>query len=185
MLAGGPLPEAVSPRHGSARNPLSGTYRTSDDRWIMLTMLQPGRYWPEFCQTIERPELITDPRFDTVDKLMTNAPQAAEIIAEVLRSRPFIEWIKVFDGMSGQWAAVQEAWEVSQDKSLRANGLISKLVDHEGHERELVTSPVQFDEIPQQLTRAPQFAEHTDEILAELGISVPDMLQLKVAGAVT
>ena len=185
MMAGGPLPEAVSPRHGATRNPLSGTYKTSDDRWMMLTMLQPGRYWVEFCETIDRPELITDPRFDTVDKLMANAPHAAEVIAEALRSRPFAEWIKVFEGMSGQWAAVQDAWEVSQDKSLRANGLIAKLVDHEGQERELVTSPVQFDETPQQLTRAPQFAEHTDEILTELGISVEDALELKIAGAVT
>jgi crotonobetainyl-CoA:carnitine CoA-transferase CaiB-like acyl-CoA transferase len=185
MVAGGPLPESVSPKHGAARNPLSGTYKTSDNRWLMLTMLQPGRYWPEFCTVIERPGLIADPRFDTVEKLMANAPQAAEIIAKVIRSRPFAEWIKIFDGMSGPWAAVQDAWEVSQDRSLRANGMISRLIDHEGHERELLTSPVQFDEVPQQLSRAPQFAEHTDEVLAELGISAKEAIELKIAGAVT
>ena len=185
MVAGGPLPESVFPRHGAARNPLSGTYKTSDARWLMLTMLQPGRYWPEFCTVIERPDLIADPRFDTVEKLMSNAPQAGEIIAEVLRTRTFVEWIKLFDGMSGPWAAVQDAWEVSQDRSLRANGLISKVTDFDGRERELLTSPVQFDETPQQLTRAPQFAEHTDEVLAELGISMEEAIQLKIAGAVT
>lgn len=185
MVAGGPLPESVFPRHGAARNPLSGTYKTSDDRWLMLTMLQPGKYWAEFCGVIERPDLIDDPRFDTVEKLMANAPQAGEIIAEVLRTRTFAEWIKVFDGMSGQWAAVQEAWEVSQDRSLRANGMISKLVDYDGRERELLTSPVQFDETPQQLTRAPQFAEHTDEVLRELGVDDDRLIELKIAGVIT
>jgi crotonobetainyl-CoA:carnitine CoA-transferase CaiB-like acyl-CoA transferase len=185
LVAGGPLPESVFPRHGAARNPLSGTYKTADNRWLMLTMLQPGKYWAEFCTVIEAPELIDDPRFNTVDKLMDNAPQAGEIIAGVLRTRPFEEWIKLFDAMSGQWAAVQDAWEVSQDRGLRANGLISTVIDYDGKERELLTNPVQFDERPQQLTRAPQFAEHTDQVLAELGISPDQAIELKIAGAVT
>jgi crotonobetainyl-CoA:carnitine CoA-transferase CaiB-like acyl-CoA transferase len=185
MVAKGPLPETVSPKHGAARNPLSGTYRTSDNRWVMLTMLQPGKYWAEFCTVIDRPDLIADPRFDTVEKLMANAPEAGVIIAEVLATRSYAEWVKRFDGMSGPWAPVQDAWEVSQDKALRANGFIGRLVDHEGNEQELVTSPVQFDEVPQALTRAPQFAEHTDEILGELGLGEEQVIALKVAGAVT
>jgi crotonobetainyl-CoA:carnitine CoA-transferase CaiB-like acyl-CoA transferase len=185
MVAGGPLPESVSPKHGATKNPLSGTYRTSDDRWLMLTMLQPGKYWTEFCTVIGHPELITDPRFDSVEKLMANAPEAGVIIAEELRSRSLAEWITTFEGMSGQWAAVQDAWEVSQDKGLRVNGYISKLLDADGVERELVTSPVQFNEMPQTLVRAPQFAEHTDDILRELGLSDEELVQLKIAGAVT
>ena len=185
LVAQGPLPVVPLPKHGAATNPLSGTYQTSDGRWLMLTMLQPGRYWPEFCVAVGRPELASDPRFDDVDKIMANAGEAAEIVAEILTSRTYREWIEVFDGVSGQWAAVQDAWEVSQDKSLRANGLIAQLTDADGVQRELVANPVQFDERPTTLTRAPQFAEHTDEILRELGVSEDELLQLKIAGAVT
>jgi crotonobetainyl-CoA:carnitine CoA-transferase CaiB-like acyl-CoA transferase len=185
MITGGPLPEAGSPSHGAARNPLSGTYKTSDDRWVMLTMLQPGRFWAEFVTLIGRPDLVEDPRFDTTEKLMANAPVAGEILAEVLRTRTYKEWTELFAAMSGPWAPVQDAWEVSQDPMLRENGFISKLVDADGKERELVTSPVQFDEQPQTLTRAPQFAEHTDEILKELGFDDDQAIQLKITGAVT
>lgn len=185
MMTGGPLPEAGSPQHGAAKNPLSGTYKTSDGRWVMLTMLQPGRFWAEFVTLIGRQDLVADPRFDTTDKLMANAPAAGQIVAEVLRTRTYKEWTALFATMSGPWAPVQDAWEVSQDKMLRANGFIAKLIDSDGAERELVTSPVQFDEVPQQLTRAPQFAEHTDEIIKELGISDEEAIQLKISGAVT
>ena len=59
------------------------------------------------------------------------------------------------------------------------------MLDGEGNERELVTNPVQFEERPPVLTRAPQFAEHTDEILRELGKSDDELIQLKIDGAVT
>ena len=44
---------------------------------------------------------------------------------------------------------------------------------------------MQFDETPAAIRRAPQFAEHTDELLRELGVDDERMLALKVSGAVT
>jgi crotonobetainyl-CoA:carnitine CoA-transferase CaiB-like acyl-CoA transferase len=87
--------------------------------------------------------------------------------------------------MEGQWAIAQNAWEVANDVSLRANGLISPLTDADGVERELVTNPVQFDETPVTLTRAPQFAEHTDDIVRELGRTDEQLIELKITGAIT
>ena len=49
LQAGGVPPRPPVPRHGSARNPLVGPYQTADDKWILFSMLQPGRYWPEFA----------------------------------------------------------------------------------------------------------------------------------------
>lgn len=35
------------------------------------------------------------------------------------------------------------------------------------------------------MSRAPQFAEHTDEVLRELGVDDTELIDLKVAGAIT
>ena len=80
---------------------------------------------------------------------------------------------------------MQDAWEVGQDPSLRANGGIAPVTDYDGQARELVANPVQFDERPAGMTRAPQFAEHTDEILRELGWTDDEIIALKIDGAVT
>jgi crotonobetainyl-CoA:carnitine CoA-transferase CaiB-like acyl-CoA transferase len=184
LLEGGP-PERRAPGNSAPTNPLVGNYRTADDRWLVLAMLQPGRYWPEFCQHIDREDLITDQRFATVEALMGNAPAAAEIVQEVLAARPLAEWITRFAGMEGQWAIAQDPWEVGQDPALRANGLIAEVLDSAGIARELVANPVQFDEKPVQITRAPQFAEHTDDILRALGKSDDELIDLKISGAVT
>ncbi|HEY2191097.1 MAG TPA: CoA transferase [Actinomycetospora sp.] len=185
LLAGEPLPVVEQPKHGAPGNPLSGAYRTSDGRWIQLTMLQPGRYWPEFCAAVGRTDLVTDPRFADVHALMRNATEAAEIVAEIFERGTFAEWLDVLGRLKGQWAVVQNSWEVGQDAALRANGLVAPVVDAEGVGRELVGSPVQFDEVPAVLTRAPQFAEHTDDVLRELGLDDEALLALKIEGAVT
>ncbi|MGW1718592.1 CaiB/BaiF CoA transferase family protein [Streptomyces sp. NPDC002156] len=185
LMNGGPLPVNIQPKYGSATNPLIGAYRSSDGRWIELSMLQPGRYWAEFCKLAGREELARDERFDTTEKLMANAADAAEIVAGLIASRPYDEWVDLLSRGEGQWAAVQNAWEVGQDPALRANGLIAPVVDADGVDRELVANPVQFDEMPADLTRAPQFAEHTDDVLRSLGIGEDELIALKIEGAAT
>jgi crotonobetainyl-CoA:carnitine CoA-transferase CaiB-like acyl-CoA transferase len=185
LFAGGPLPPTVAPKHGSAGNPLTGAYRTSDGRWVMLTMLQPGKYWPEFCAAVGRSELATDERFDTTEKIMAHALEAAEIVAEILAGMSYEEWVARMAGTSGPWALVQNTFEVGMDPALRENGFIAQVTDADGVPRELVANPVQFDETPVTSRRAPQFAEHTDEILRELGKTDDELIDLKIAGAVT
>ena len=116
---------------------------------------------------------------------MENAAAAAVIVQEVLGSRTLAEWASKFAGMEGQWAVAQDPWEVGHDPALRANGMIAEVLDVDGTPRELVANPVQFDQTPASINRAPQFAEHTDEILRGLGKSDEELINLKIAGAVT
>ncbi|MGX7680035.1 CaiB/BaiF CoA transferase family protein [Jatrophihabitans sp. DSM 45814] len=185
LMAGGPLPPTVSPKYGAPTNPLAGAYKTSDGRWLMLTMLQPGVYWPEFCELMGRPDLASDDRFNTPDKIMANAQVAAPMVAEIIGALTYEQWVEKMTGAKGQWALVQNTYEVGMDPSLRANGFVAKVIDFDGIERELVTNPVQFDETPVDTKRAPQFAEHTDEILREIGKTDEELIELKIAGAVT
>jgi crotonobetainyl-CoA:carnitine CoA-transferase CaiB-like acyl-CoA transferase len=185
LQAGGPVPGYSFPRRNASTNPLVGNYQTADGGWLMLTMLQPGKYWPVFCATAGRSELAADERFDTAEKLMANTAAAADLVEEIIASRTKAEWTDAFRDMDGQWSAVQDAWEVANDESLAATGQIADVTDAEGGAHRLVASPVQFDRTPPDLTRGPQFAEHTDEILAQLGFSDEQVIDLKIAGAVT
>src|SRR6202021_1864350 len=65
-----------------AVNPTIGTFRTSDDRWINFTMLQPGRYFADVCKHLGLDHLTEDERFDTAEKLMANALEAGKYVAD-------------------------------------------------------------------------------------------------------
>jgi crotonobetainyl-CoA:carnitine CoA-transferase CaiB-like acyl-CoA transferase len=185
LISGEPFTAPPVSQLGMQFNPVIGTYRTSDGKYIMLTMLQPGRYWPDFVRHIDRPELADDERFDTAEKLMANATEAAAIVAEEIAKRTFAEWAQRFVTLEGQWAPVQDSVDLGRDPQLRANGMIAEITDADGVTRELVTNPVLFDETPAAIRRGPLFAEHTDEILRELGRDDDGIIQLKIDGAVT
>jgi len=186
FLSGQPWQSAPMGRYQSVEtNPLVGVFQTKDGRWIGLSMLQPGKFWEDFCRHLGRDDLTTDPRFDTTEKVIANAKEAGAVIAAEFKSRPYAEWVERFRTLEGPWEPVQNSLELGQDPQLLANGIVGEVTDVDGRTQRLVAAPVQFDERPAQLRRGPQFAEHTDEILQELGVTESELLELKLAGAVT
>ena len=179
-----PPPPLDSPMN-LAVNPTIGTFRTSDGRWINFTMLQPGRYFADVCRHLGLDHLIDDERFNTAEKLMANALEAGQYVADAIASKPYSYWLEHLRTMEGQWAAVQGPLEIIEDPQMEANGYILPVVDAEGNQRKLVANPVQFDEKPPVLTRAPLFAEQTDDVLRQLGRTEEEIIKLKIDGAVT
>ncbi|GAA0299546.1 MULTISPECIES: CaiB/BaiF CoA transferase family protein [Streptomyces] len=167
--------------HGSTANPLSGLYATADGRYLAFVMMQPGKFWADVCQHIDRPELADDPRFATAELIAANTEQAVKILREALAGRTLAEWTKRFATLAGPWAPVQDTLQVGEDAQVRANEYLVT-----AGELELAASPVQFDvTTPVPLGPAPEFAAQTEEILLELGLDWTRILELKEAGAVT
>ncbi|MDT5277762.1 MAG: hypothetical protein QOE48_1951 [Mycobacterium sp.] len=184
MLMGGPLPK-VERRTQAPGNPLTGAYRTADGRFVQLSMLQPTRYWPEFCRLMGLHDVAEDPRFTSIEAMAEHSDTAQQIVGDVIGKLTFAECQALLRKGRGQWAPVQDAWEIANDEALTANGRIAEIVDAEGHPRKLVANPVKFDDDPADLARAPQFAEHTDAVLRELGVDDDRLIELKIAGAIT
>jgi crotonobetainyl-CoA:carnitine CoA-transferase CaiB-like acyl-CoA transferase len=184
MLMGGPLPK-VERRTQAPGNPLTGAYRTADGRFVQLSMLQPTRYWPEFCRLMGLDQYAEDPRFGSLESMAANADLAYGIVHDAIAALSFAECKQILSNGTGQWAPVQDAWEMAHDQDLIANGRIANIVDAEGNSQRLVASPVKFDDDPATLGRAPQFAEHTDDVLRDLGLDDERLIELKIAGAIT
>ncbi len=171
----------------SPHNPLVGTFRTGDGRLLSLVMLQPTHYWADVCRHIDRPDLADDPRFTTAESIAENGEAAIEFLREAFLTHTLAEWAERFRTIEGPWAPVQDTVQVISDHQVRANGYIGPVVDDNGHAvgYDIVAGPVQFDEEPPVLRRAPEFAEHTELILMERGIDWGRIEALKKSGAIT
>jgi len=166
--------------HSAPANPLSGLYRTADDRYLSFVMLQPGKFWADVCRHVDHPEWADDPRFATVEQLAANTGEAVKLLQEVIATRTLPEWAERFATLAGPWAPVQDTLQAGQDAQVRANEYILAT-----GQLELVSNPVQFDVTAPQLRPAPEFAAQTEEILLELGLDWDRIIALKEAGAVS
>lgn len=177
-------PSLRPPTREEAPNPVANRYRTRDGRVVHLVMLQAGRFWPEVARAIGRPDLADDPRFADAEALRRHHPEARAVLEQAFGARTLEGWRTVLEGVDGVWAVAQTPAEVHHDPQAAANGYLAEVPSGEGPAFRLVSNPVQFDEAPAALTAAPAFGEHTEEILAELGLDTEAVLALKIAGAV-
>ncbi len=177
-------PPAAGSGGGGPSNPLVGTYKTEDGRFLAFTCLQGFHYWPAACRAIGREELITDERFTSHELLSANAGVARDILTEVFEAAPLAEWQERLAGFEGQWSFAQDSLEVVDDPQVEANGYVGETSTAAGVPFRLVTTPVQFGGTPAPPKRAPDFNEHCEEILASIDCDTETMLELKIEGVV-
>jgi crotonobetainyl-CoA:carnitine CoA-transferase CaiB-like acyl-CoA transferase len=169
------------------RNPMTGSYRTKDGRFVLLAVVSPDPYWKEFCEVIDMPDLATDERFLTMDVRQQHAEECVAVLDEVFASRTYDEWCTALAKFSGAWAPVQRPFDVRQDEQARLNGFFTEIDTGSDEPLEVVSSPVTFDECTQRrrASRAPEVGEQTEEILLELSYSWDEIGELKREGVVT
>jgi crotonobetainyl-CoA:carnitine CoA-transferase CaiB-like acyl-CoA transferase len=167
-----------------SRNPLARTYTSADGELMAFSCLQTDPYWAPLCTLIGRPELAHDPRFEGYDALMANADEAATALAEAFAGHTALEWRERLAPFRGQWCIVQDSLAAGTDPQAIANGYLTEVVNAKGVSFPLTTAPVQYDEQPAPPGRAPEFNEHADEILAELGLDEQTVLDLRIKGVV-
>jgi crotonobetainyl-CoA:carnitine CoA-transferase CaiB-like acyl-CoA transferase len=169
---------------GAAPNPLGNSYRTQDGRWLLLMMLQPDRYWADFCAHVERPDLAADPRYADGRGRFEHREELIAALDRLFAERPLADWRTRFATLQGPWAPMQTAPELHDDPQVAANAYLRPVEGGEKGHFSLVASPVQFDERPVELSPSPELGQHTEEVLLELGLAWDELVQLKQAGAI-
>jgi len=169
---------------GATPNPVVGSYRTKDGRHIQLVFLESDRYWADFCRVLGRDDLVDDPRFvDLAARRENGAACIATLDAEFAK-RTLAEWKAVLAAIDAPWAPVQAVEELVDDPQVVANGYLGEVHLEGGPSYRLPAVPVQFDERPPPVRRAPEHGEHTEAVLLELGYDWDRISQLKDAGVI-
>jgi crotonobetainyl-CoA:carnitine CoA-transferase CaiB-like acyl-CoA transferase len=174
-----PIPDDVPAQFLSA---LISLYQTSDNRFIYLLFLtNDDRDFADLCQRIGQPGLASDPRFAAPRERSANTRELTAILDAAFRERSFAEWKAALAEARGAWAPVQYPEELPDDPQVIANGYVRP----SGPDRLLMPAPaIQFDGEAGDPPRAPDFCEHTDELLGTLGCSVEEIANWRATGVV-
>ena len=158
------------------RNPLWNHYRTRDDRWVMLVMIESPRYWGAFTEAIDRPELEDDPRFKgPVERYRENGA-LAKILDDVFAAFSLAEWEEKFAGKAVIWAPVRRLDETRDDPQVRAMGYF-RTVDHPDLGAfETMGPPLEMSHHPMPANGpAPALGADSEAVLRRAGLEAPDI----------
>lgn len=165
--------------------PLATSYVTSDERMILLCILNPEKEWSKFLSAIERPELADDPRFAATPDRMMNGPALYDTLAEVFASQTAAHWCDRLDAEQITYSLAYTLSEVINDEQMHVNDVLTPMSEGKQLYAHTVNSPVWIADADKRLpVAAPDIGEHTVEILHELGIeqsSIEAMLAEGVA----
>jgi len=174
--------EIPRPVRSKAGNPLYNHYQCRDGRWIAIVNLQPDRYWPNVCRALGIEEMEHDPRFERLEARGKNAVELIAIFDERIAAKTRDEWSEIFRKEGVIHTPVQSATEVSNDAQALANDYFVWF-DHPVFGRTKMTGWAwDFSETPCSIRReAPEFGQHTEEMLLEMGYTWDDIVALKDA----
>jgi crotonobetainyl-CoA:carnitine CoA-transferase CaiB-like acyl-CoA transferase len=179
-LAG--VPDLYKQTRTSSPNPLVNCYRTSDERFVVICMLQPQRFWAGFCRALGRPELADDPRFNSDESRKQNILACIETIDEMFAAKTLEECREALSTQPGQWDVVQQPGELHADVQVQANQFMQDVGYGDGRVLKMVSVPVQFDREVLKARPAPEFGADGDAILSGLGYTEDEIIDLRVAG---
>jgi crotonobetainyl-CoA:carnitine CoA-transferase CaiB-like acyl-CoA transferase len=160
-------------------------YTAGDGRRFWLLGLQGDRLWPDLLRAIGRGEWATDPRFDTMMARFQNNAVLVSELNGVFATKALEEWAPIFDAEDVWWAPVRHAHELIDDDVAHAAGGFVQVPVDAGDPLTMAASPVDFYGTPwTPRSKAPEFAQHTEEILLELGHDWDRITELKDLGAI-
>lgn len=172
-------------KRAEAGNPIYNHYKCRDGKWLALAHLQPDIYWPKVCKALGITEMENDPRFDTIEKRGENGKELVAILDEIFVSRPRDEWLEILKKEGCICTPVQSPIEVTNDTQALANDYFIHVNHPKWGEIKMVGFPWLFSETPASWRReAPEFGQHTREILQELGYSPDEITQFKDEGVI-
>jgi crotonobetainyl-CoA:carnitine CoA-transferase CaiB-like acyl-CoA transferase len=169
----------------AAPNPMITSYTAGDGRRFWLLGLQGDRLWPDLLRAVDRPGWASDPRYESAPARFANGPQLIAELGEVFATKALDEWAATFDAEDVWWAPVQHAHELLEDEQARAAGGFVQVPNDGGAPIEMVATPIDFAGTPwSPRSVAPEYGQHTEEVLLELGHDWDRIIELKELGAI-
>ncbi len=141
----------------------------SDDYVMIHTM---GELWETVLAVIGRADLIGDERYITVDNRSARADEVLEIISDWTMGRSKYDAMEAL-AAAGVWCgAVLSPEETLTNDHLIAREMVVQVDDPSRGKYKMIGCPVKLTNSPVEITPAPLYSEHTDEILTSL-LNVP------------
>ncbi|GAB3502848.1 CaiB/BaiF CoA-transferase family protein [Curvibacter fontanus] len=191
--AGGFLNTGKVPQRQGNSHPSLVPYQDmpTQDGAMLLAIGNDGQF-ARFCEVAGRPELAQDARYASNPQRVLHRETLVPQLEAITRTRSTAEWIAALEHRAVPCGPINDIGQAFADAQVQARGLAitqarsPQALAAEGvSEIRSVASPLRLSETPPVLHRAPPaLGEHTEEVLAGLGLDATRIAALRASGIV-
>ena len=197
--AAGYLNTGQVPQRQGNTHPSLAPYQTFDtlDGNMLLAIGNDGQF-ARFCEAAGQPGWAQDERFRSNTLRVKHREALVALMLPVTRSRSTADWTRLLEDKAVPCGPINTLAQAFGDPQVLARGLVvNQPLDliNQGQDAiengcgqttvNTVASPLRLSATPPVLRRAPpQLGQHTDEVLAELGLDAQAIAALRLRGVV-
>lgn len=151
-------------------SPLRNTYKCKDGTWLMVSVLDYGRFYRPFMESMGRNDLIDDERFNTEENMKNHKKELVDILDPIFLSKTYAQWDWIFMSQDIAHDRINHMADTIRDEQALKNNYFYKYKNRDGSEDLMVSTPVKFgraDAIAHK--NAPLIGEHTAQVMRACG----------------
>ena len=135
------------------------------DGWLTL-FITHDKFWKIFCEEIDRPEWVADPRYATMAARRANRPEVVAAISQVLATASADDWVRRLAPLGVVVAQVDTLNKALEGDLAKSRELVVALGDGSLPMR-AVASPIRFNDFTPEYGLPPLLNEHAEALLGK------------------
>jgi formyl-CoA transferase len=160
----------------------TGVFRTRDG---YVNIAPTPVMWRRFCKAIGREDLVEHPNYATPKDRRNHRDELNDLIGEITAAMTTGAVIERLNQAGIPCGPIYTIDQTFADPQVRHLGIAQGVESAKLGPIKLVGQPFTLSRTPSRLVdSAPEYGEHTGEILAEFGYSSEDIARLRQAGAI-
>jgi crotonobetainyl-CoA:carnitine CoA-transferase CaiB-like acyl-CoA transferase len=161
---------------------VTGIHPTREGR-LYISANTP-HFWSSLCELSGLPELAANPDYDSVRKRAARASELVPRLREALQAKSAREWEEVF-AERVPCCAVRPIEEMFDHPQVLAEELVTALDHPKAGRYQGMQHPLKLSASPCPAPfAAPGFAQHTEQVLIDAGLSAGEICGLRESGAI-
>jgi crotonobetainyl-CoA:carnitine CoA-transferase CaiB-like acyl-CoA transferase len=157
-------------------------YKTKDGYLCMMAYTQ--NHWQKFWTMVGKPQLHSDPRFDSIASRANNIVALYELAGACIEGKTTSEWLALLRELEIPAARMASLDDVMADPQLQASGFFRRATHPTEGEIMFTDPPVRFSASGASTARLqPRLGEHSIEVLREAGLGDNEIEAMVAAGA--